>query len=47
MEEEVRVEEIDVKVPAARLIKTPVLSIERAEEIRKMLELWEKRDKSQ
>jgi len=47
VEEEVRVEEIDVKVPAARLIKTPVLSIERAEEIRKMLELWEKRDKSQ
>lgn len=47
MEEEVRVEEIDVKVPAVRLIKTPVLSTERAEEIRKMLELWEKRDKSQ
>lgn len=43
MEDEVKMEEIDVKVPAARLIKTPVLSVERAEEIRKMLAIWENR----
>ena len=43
--EEVKVEDMDVKVPAGKPIRVPLLTEDRLKEIQRMLAQWENRKK--